>query len=315
MPRKRAGRPTPGTPHRCMDHDPPSANGSSRSDRSLVAARKHQGACPVCGRPKLDVTRRPGGGWWVGCWRCTARGLSGGDYMRALAAAVGAPGGGALLENPLKYLRPWLHRAPSRRTPEQLPSKATVDGWHSRLMASDEPLDYLTERGLLTSTLVSYRLGWDGEAITIPVFDASGELVNVRRRRLERGAKPIGLGGRGSQLYPDMPPGRGVVLAAGEFDALLARQHGLPAVTTTCGARLPDHLVPALAGRRVAVVYDVGEDVAAASAEKLVAAGAEAWVVRLGLPREGDDLTDWFVTYGRSRRELVALIRRERTAA
>jgi hypothetical protein len=193
-----------------------------------------------------------------------------------------------------------------------------VDGWHSRLMATDEPLGYLCQkRGLRASTLGRYRLGWDGEAFTLPVFGPGGKLVNLRRRRLAPLAKPIGLRGRGSQLYPDVPAGRGVLLLAGEFDALLARQKGLPfAVTTTCGTQLPEHLIRALAGRLVAVAYDVGEE---AEAEKTVgklrAADCQAWVVRLELPRSGDDLTDWFVTYRRTRRDFFELIRRERRSA
>jgi len=66
------------------------------------------------------------------------------------------------------------------------------------------------------------------------------------------------------------------------------------------------------AGRRGhrTVMYDVGEEVAAATTVgKLRSVEAEAFAVYLPLPR-GGDLNDWFVKYGRNRDDLVALIRR-----
>lgn len=115
-------------------------------------------------------------------------------------------------------------------------------------------------------------------------------------------------------------PSRGlVVLTAGFFDGFSGRQLGLPTVSTV-GTSLPDHLLANIAGRRVAVTYDVGEDDAAErTAEKINAAGGTAWVVRLAklkrleLPPKGD-LND-ALRLGITRDELCELIKRERRAA
>jgi hypothetical protein len=105
---------------------------------------------------------------------------------------------------------------------------------------------------------------------------------------------------------------------AGIFDVLSARQAGCRwAVTTTCGATLPDHLVHGLAGRQVAVAYDVGEEAKARrTVTKLRAAGSECWIVdlgKLGLP-EGGDLNDYFRSGG-TKAKLVRLIEAERGRA
>lgn len=173
----------------------------------------------------------------------------------------------------------------------------------------------LDARGLSRKTIQAARLGYDRErsAITIPVYEG-GQLVNVRRRFLSPAAVPkiTGLAGRGSQLYP-APPGEDFILCEGEFDALLAGQHGLPAVTSTAGTAWKKEWNVYAAERRVAVVFDSGEAplaIAHRRAEELLATGAvEAWPVDLGL-EDGEDLTDWFVTYGRTPEALKRRINR-----
>ncbi|WP_217915412.1 hypothetical protein [Miltoncostaea marina] len=257
------------------------------------------------------MDRKPTGGWWVRCWACPGRG----EYLALLAEALDLPpgSGGLLLDDPLTYLGdPQAARATDRE-PAPLPSERQIARWQRALERSRAARLYVTHaRGLDWTTIDRHQLGYDGSAVTLPVRDADGRLVNLRRRFLDPGAGPkmVGLGGRGSQLYPTPPQRRRVVLCAGEFDALIARQHGIHAVTTTCGASLPGALVAALrpAGRGIAVVYDAGEqDQAAATARKLRAAGAQVRVVRLPLPH-GGDLTDWFRA-GRTAAELRRLLR------
>src|SRR5205085_3355641 len=117
-------------------------------------------------------------------------------------------------------------------------------------------------------------------AITFPARDENGKLVNVRYRFLNPDADPkvIGLA-RPAVLYPDVPPEGGLLLVAGEIDALTGRQNDLPTITTTCGQQLPDPLAQRLAGRKVFVMYDVGEEAAAArTVAKLRALGSPATI-------------------------------------
>jgi hypothetical protein len=103
-----------------------------------------------------------------------------------------------------------------------------------------------------------------------------------------------------------------VLLVAGFLDAFAARQRRFPAVSAV-GTNLPDHLLPDLDGRTVAVAFDVGEEAAAARVvAKLDAARIPAFSVhlsKLGLP-EGGDLAAYFAHSGSPRR-LQRLINRE----
>lgn len=270
--------------------------------------------CPVCGGSAALNVSFIDGRYKINCFRCPE---VKGEYLRALADALGLPPGSAsaLLSDPPRYLGPPAKAGPRSGWTELLPSEARIAAWAARLERSERPYHYLArDRGLSAETARRYELGWDGAAITIPVRDASSRLINLRRRQLEPGAKPKirGLGGRGTQIYPAPPSSGRLLLCAGEFDALIARQHGLAAVTTTCGATLPDALVPHLrpAGRRITVAYDVGEEAKAElTAAKLKAAGARVRVAVLPLAATGADLTDWFVKEGRTVEELREVLR------
>jgi hypothetical protein len=299
-------------------------------------------ACPLCGGGNADARLKPPGSrpaWNIGCWRCAAHGLSGGEYLRRLAQEVGCVhGGGALLADPLHWLAPIDRQTGSaqRRGRNRLPSGGHIAGWEAALATTQAALRYLRhERGLAPRTLRSAQIGYaqygapgswsDHAAFTLPVF-AAGAMVNLRKRfwpttpadRQGRSQRYVGLAGRGTQLYPAAPSGRCLVLAEGEFDALVTRQHGIEAVTTTGGAGTWKREWSRLfRGRSVAVIYDAGAasmPLAERRAEVLREAGASAWAVDLaqvGL-EPGEDLTDWFVTYRRSAGALRKLVARSR---
>ena len=217
--------------------------------------------------------------------------------------------------------------------PGPLPSDHALREFVSALQDSRERKRALwRERGIMAATARRYGIGWDGGvgAWVLPVRDARGKLANVTTRPPRGGAMwgpggrtehPVRVRGRtaltgGLPLYPAAPSGRAWVLCAGEWDALVAIQAGLPAVTGLCGCRWLSAWDTQARGKRIAVAYDCGEEKPAAlTVEHLRAAGAaEAWVVALGLGREGADVCDWFRPtryggYGRTRKELVQLIR------
>jgi hypothetical protein len=290
-------------------------NLSTTSTAKATAPRvKQTGQCPNCGNSlTLDVTPNPLGGWWVGCHSCEAEGVTSGDLLRALAAAVGAPGGGDIKADPVRWLGPYLRAVTTSGYIADLPSDTVIAGWHSALQSADAALAYLDGRGLTDDTVRERRLGYDSvaDAIVLPVYLAT-ELVNVRKRFLspERGQpKYKGLAGRSGQLYPSPPSGHAVLLCAGEFDALLATQEGIPAVTSTTGVGgWRDDWDAYFAGLLVAVCFDVGEEsVMDARVAALTEGGACAWPVRLselGLPRGGDvsaALTRWLHREGPQR--------------
>jgi DNA primase len=198
-----------------------------------------------------------------------------------------------------------------------------VAAYRRALLCSPTATEYLRGRGLRARTCRTYGLGYDAnmDAITIPVHDAAGVLVTVRRRLLKPkpgGAKYLSMRGHPAQLYPDVPASGPLLLGEGELDALIGRQHGLPTITGTCGWEwLSDGSWDwAIQGRIVAVVYDAGDDGyerAKRRAADLQQRGArQAWPVDLAAAglRDKEDLTDWFVKYGRSAPELRRLINR-----
>ncbi len=277
--------------------------------------------CPLCGHPKGDATwkadRDGRWRWFVGCFSASCQALGRG-YPAAAAVEVGAPHGAAILEDPLRWLAACIIGSPGGaddQEPEELPSVGSLAGAASRLWSDPNALGYLRRCGLAEETIRRYQIGRVDGGFWFPVV-AGGELVNVVTHRPEGKPKYATLRGRSAAFYPGFL-WHGVLLCAGVKDVLVARQHGLRyAVTTTCGATLPGHLVPLLSGRPVAVAYDTGEDEAAErTAARLRAAGGRACVVRLGLPENGDDLTDWFVKYGRTAKELKRLIRASWRAA
>jgi hypothetical protein len=270
--------------------------------------------CPVCGRPgKLNIDRKPhrsGGGlvWLYGCFTCRAAGV--GDYLTALAEAMGTTKA-RLLEGPNGL---GFEVGPPRRRAKTapVPSWATIMGRHSRLLADDGAMAYLTAaRGLTETTINIVHLGLSEAGIHFPVLRDRCPVNDVVRGR---DGTYKARAGRRARLYPGLPSVRGTtVLVAGMLDALLARQNGLKALTTTCGTSLPGPLLHPLSrdGRAIAVVYDVGEERAAErNAERLCAAGANAWAVRLPLDEGKADVADWFAKYGRSGERLRRVIER-----
>ncbi|MFY9488063.1 MAG: hypothetical protein WAP35_05125 [Solirubrobacterales bacterium] len=196
------------------------------------------------------------------------------------------------------------------------------------------------ERGISEEVVRQYRIGFarggdsprpypDHAAFVIPVFSEHGETVTIRRRFYlrvpkedagSRLVKVVGLPGHKAALFPGEPDIGPVILVAGEFDALCGRSNGLPTISTTCGASLPAELASRFRYRPVAVMFDAQESEQEAAdrvVDRLKIAGADAWRVDLrdrGM-RDGEDLTDWFVKYGRSERQLRNLIRASRRRA
>jgi hypothetical protein len=211
------------------------------------------------------------------------------------------------------------------------PSQASVDGRAARLWSTPDALAYFRdERGLWNETIRSYELGIDETFYAIPIRGESGALENqkLRSRNPEARRKAHGLA-RPSCLYPihaiTVGP-RALVVCEGEFDALLLNQHGFPAVTSTAGTSWNPEWNRWVEGRYVATLYDAGSyALAAKRASEFRSAGAkDAWPVDLSRAgfATGEDVTDWFVKYGRSADDLRQFIidarrryRRKRRAA
>lgn len=280
--------------------------------------------CPLCGggKGRANISTRTGE-WVISCWSCSQS-----SYLFELAEAilpVGQRDAYALKEDPRKYLAPYIRRNVRHAAiPDPLPSADDIRAWCQMRRNDPDAMRYLlAERGLNKRVVERARLGYDGRAVTIPIYDVrTRELVNLRRRYWPNppasGGKYRGLAGRPATVYPFLPDGP-LILVAGEFDALVLLSHGLPGISVTTGAatRWRQEWNWIAKGRRMVVMYDADpreQEQARDRAAELRRAGADAWPVRLteaGL-RGGEDVTDFFTKRGGSKAALLSLINRER---
>lgn len=123
--------------------------------------------------------------------------------------------------------------------------------YHAELMKNTGPIrTYIKERrGLTDETLRRFVIGWDGERLTIPIYNEFSELVNIRRYKwnsYEDSCKMVNyedevlnsyggdtLYGVENLLDPEIEK---VLWCEGEWDRIVSEQNGIPAVTNTAGA-------------------------------------------------------------------------------
>jgi hypothetical protein len=202
---------------------------------------------------------------------------------------------------------------PNTALVEELPSRAKVEDWMETLLRADEQLAYLKRRGLSQQTIAEYDIGWDAyrRVYTIPVYDADGALLNVRRYNPsppDDQPKIKNTSGHGEvRLYPmlalsQLARGASVVLVEGEWDCLLTRQMGYDAFTVTGGVgKWRSHFTPFFQGMHVAIAYDC-DDAGMKGASKIAALLGEtvASVKIVALPFEqtkksGKDIGDFWL--------------------
>jgi len=274
--------------------------GNQKQLTALKHPQKVAFRCPLCGSAGANYAPRGDGqGWFVSCWACD---VSGGEWLRLVAAEVGASGGGDLLANPAIHLAPYVigsAGADSGRR-AKLPSAGRVAGWASRLHSEAEPLEWLTEaRGISFDVIEAARIGWDGDRLIFPML-WHGKVVAAKHRLPLDGAQMMAWPGRDRAwpLYPQPRCSGWVLLVAGELDALRARSAGLPAVSVTLGAgHWREEWTAALRGRRVVVCFDNNERaIARRRVRELRRGGVRATRLdlrKLGLDEPKGDLSDY----------------------
>jgi hypothetical protein len=160
-------------------------------------------------------------------------------------------------------------------------------------------------RGWTPEAIERLDLGFDGERVTFPVYDQSGERIGFTRYRPNGQPKMKADPGTARQLFP---PPEGIAddelvgllwLVEGEPDTVRMWSIGLPAVGVPGAQNWRDEWAPRFSGRhvRVLVCFDcdaAGRANAARTARALVAAGLDARVLDLDLDRDdGYDLSDF----------------------
>lgn len=136
------------------------------------------------------------------------------------------------------------------------PTRPDIDSglaaeYHRALMKLSGPLrDVLRDRrGLGDETLKRFQLGWDGERITIPVYDEFNTLVNFRRYKWNSNDdqwKVLNYVDESGNTYGEVriygidnlvdENIEEIIWCEGEMDRLCSEQHGFPTSCPTSGA-------------------------------------------------------------------------------
>lgn len=211
-----------------------------------------------------------------------------------------------------------------------LPSEAKIQGWASALFADKNALRQLQDRrGFSKQIIKRFDIGWDVDAgaYTIPVRDAEGILVNVRRYVFDPpdGRRKIwSVAGHGEPtLYPAQlieTWGKAVVICEGEWDALLTIQHGFSAVTRTGAAKVwKKEWNKTFKDKMVFVCHDMDATGQAANlhvADEVSKYAKEARIITLPYEvtdKHGRDLSDYWLD-GHTHHNFVKLAKEARGA-
>jgi len=123
--------------------------------------------------------------------------------------------------------------------------------YHNELMKLTGPIRQILreKRGLTDETLQRFQLGWDGERLTIPIYNEFNELVNFRRYKWNSNEDQIKVLNYVDELQNSYGEVRifnidrvvdnevdYIVWTEGELDAIIAEQYGFYAACATAGA-------------------------------------------------------------------------------
>lgn len=196
-------------------------------------------------------------------------------------------------------------------------TEGDVLSWHEDLLAdSGQLVDLEWKRGWSKDVLVDLAIGYDGERYTIPIYDAGGELVNVRRYK--PGAtdiqKMLNVKGHGTaRIYglDTLKANDEIIWCAGEPDRILALTEGFAAVTSTGGeGYFNPEWAPLFVGKTVYVCYDAdkaGREGADKAISFIRQHAKATYKVTLDELWQGYDITDVIMNEGaKALRELIS---------
>jgi DNA primase len=243
----------------------------------------------------------------TGAWYCHGCGAGGGSIISFHAKLKNTSLRDAAAELYHEFVRPVI------------PAKL-VRAWHRTLDDTPSALSYVKRERLISpAAILRYKIGWDGNRLTIPIANEfglfvnrkaydplakahhTGKMVNYRRQRESRSY------GSPTMLFPldvfhEAQSANQVVICEGEWDALLLISLGIPAVTTTNGSKSwPSQYNEWFRGLKVIIAYDNDKDGTRYDSKVVRALRKVALEIRrLNIPRKSPttgerikDVTDW----------------------
>ena len=203
-----------------------------------------------------------------------------------------------------------------------------VTDYHQRLMSLTGPIRDMLQRrrGLTDDTLREFQLGWDGERVTIPIYDEFNQLVNFRRYKWNSDGdqwKVLNYVDEYQNKYGEVrifgidrvidPNVEWLVWSEGEMDRICCEQHGFPTACPTSGAGTwkPEWTKLFRNKKRIYIAQDndeAGRRAAEKLCEKLYRV-VDVYVIQWpeDFPVKGD-ITDFFVQCGQTTEDFQKLL-------
>lgn len=254
--------------------------------------------CPFCndGKPTHFYIRQENG--LYSCKKCNNAG-----NLYQLKKNLGDINGESVPVEKITVKKSELKEASIEQTPIEF-SDEMINGFADALQINTEILDWFSKECLKPETLKSFKIGWDGKRITIPIY-IGGKLVAMRYRKSPKDTSdmPKYLSATGSKIalynsdildVEEKP--QGVLIAEGEKDAMVFAQEISPAVVTSTGGCMSfkDEWLEKFKGiQKIYLCYDnddPGREGAKKVAQKL--GFARCWNVIL--PQGIKDITEFF---------------------
>lgn len=219
------------------------------------------------------------------------------------------------------------------RPDSDVPSRPPIDvgiiaSYRQSLAGLTGPIrDVLTtRRGLTQTTIDSFQMGWDGERITIPIYDERNELVNIRRYKWnsqDDKYKVLNYEDKFGNTYGELRiygienfvdnECDYVVWGEGELDRIIAEQYGFHSACPTSGAGKWKREWLGYFKRKKRVYLVMDNDEAGMLAVKELAPKISQ-VTKVFIVKWPDDykvkgdITDFFVEYQKSKEDFQALL-------
>lgn len=193
-----------------------------------------------------------------------------------------------------------------------------VSQYHQELMSLTGPIrDILRDRrGFTDETLVRFQMGWDGERVTIPIYDEFNSLVNFRRYKWnsdndqwkllnfvdDRGNKygEVRIFGIENLMNEHIEE---VIWSEGETDRIINEQYGFPTACATSGAgSWKSEWARYFKGKKRVYIFQDNDDAGRMAANKIADKLCRVTEVYIGQWPEGfpekGDITDFYVKSG-----------------
>lgn len=178
---------------------------------------------------------------------------------------------------------------------------------------------YLNQRCISDEIISKFKIGWNGNAITIPIYNIKNEVTFFKYRGDPEDqsdkAKYWYDAGSEAELYGwENVDEHFVILCEGEFDRLALESKGIPAITSTGGAgTFNDEWISHLESLPdLYVCYDC-DDAGISNAKKILEKLPNAKYISLArLPKGKKDITDFFIL-DNQKRDFIKLVKEAKT--